>query len=496
MNRLILIFCAVTIFLSSCTKFLEETSPSIVIPTKVTHYSELLYGQGYPTQTTGYNRFSELITDDVQWNHLPNPNPLYGPMREYTRKEGWNVFLFQDDPELDNNNGTDYFWGETYKAIAVCNVVIDGLTNVDDTDERLRKHTKGQAHALRAMHYLSLMNMYGMPYVPGTDSEWGVPIKTSPVAEDRLYKRNTVHEVYALIKADIDSALNLIDSEKKMKLYEMNWYAAMIMATRINLYMKNYDEVIRLGEAYLLKKSELPVSTATLTNGTFMGFTASWSGVTTNPEVVFNFGMSPSTYNSVYSASAGYDAFIPSQSLRQVFAKSLKAGESDQRMTNTTGNTASWFFAVASSQYAPRKIYLNNVMKNTLRTGEVLLNLAEAYAEKGNIAKAVTHLNYLRSSRIRNYIGFVPADFNQASLIEFTREERRRELCFEEHRLADLKRWGMPPLEHQVQDYTGKYRAQLQQGDYGYIFQIPLKERQLNFEIKPIPRPQRVIEPI
>ncbi len=491
-NLLYLLIITITFF-SSCKKFLEETPPSIVIPTKVNHYSELLYGQGYPGSAAGFSKFGELLTDNVQWNHIPNPNPLYGPMRVYSTKEGWGAYLFVNDPESDNVNGSDAFWGDCYKAIAVCNVVIEGLQNVDDDNQALKKHIKGQAHTLRAMHYLNLMNTYGMPYVKGQDSEWGVPIKTTAIAEDRLYKRNSVHEVYSLIRADVDSAMKLCNPELKLKIYEMNWFATMIFASRVHLYMEDYDEVIRIGEQYLIRKSELPVATDNLTNGLFSGFTASWSGIATNPEIVFNYGYSPATYSTVYQASAGYDYFTVSQSLRTLFAKSLKTGESDKRMTNTTGSTASWFFGVGSSQYVPRKIYLNNTRRSSLRTGELVLNLAEAYAKKGNIQKAISHLNYIRASRIQNYQGFAAADFNQQSIVTFTEEERRRELCFEDHRLPDLKRNGMPALEHVIQDFTGRYKATLQQGDFGYIFQIPLKERNLNYEIKLIPRPERDI---
>lgn len=490
-----ILLAAITVF-TSCTKFLEETPPSIVLPANPDHFEELLYGSGYPSVNPGYSKLIELATDDVQWNHIPNPHQLYLPLRDYSTKEGWGAYLFINDPESITSNGTDIFWGECYKSIAVCNVVIEGLAKLKDSNETLRRHIKGQAHTLRAMHYLSLMNMYGMPYIPGKDSEWGVPIKTVTIPEDRLYQRNSVHEVYKLIKADADSGVVLSNPNLKLKIYEMNWFASVILASRVHLYMENYDDVIRLGEEYLVRKSELPPATAALTGGLFTGFTAAWSGVTANPEVVFNYGTNPTPYNTVYQASEGTDYFHVSQSLRDVFAKSLKPGEEDRRMTNTTGNTASWFFGVASGKYVPRKIHNFNTRKSSFRTGELILNLAEAYAKKGDLEKAVTQLNYLRSSRILNYQGFTSAEFTQEPLLAFTQEERRRELCFEDHRLPDLKRYGMPPLEHIIQDHTGKYKVKLEKGDFGYLFQIPLKERNLNYEIKRVPRPDRVIEPI
>ena len=78
-----------------------------------------------------------------------------------------------------------------------------------------------------------------------------------------------------------------------------------------------------------------------------------------------------------------------------------------------------------------------------MRYAEVLLNYAEAIneAEDSETArqKAVEQLNRIRT---RAGVGLLDAaDYDQSTLRERIRKERRVELCFEEHRFFDIKRW-------------------------------------------------------
>lgn len=79
-----------------------------------------------------------------------------------------------------------------------------------------------------------------------------------------------------------------------------------------------------------------------------------------------------------------------------------------------------------------------------MRYAEVLLNYAEAVNEANNSAdareKAIEMLNDIRD-RAGITVDLEAADFTQASLRERIRKERRVELCFEEHRFFDIRRW-------------------------------------------------------
>ncbi|MDR0962819.1 MAG: RagB/SusD family nutrient uptake outer membrane protein [Mediterranea sp.] len=71
------------------------------------------------------------------------------------------------------------------------------------------------------------------------------------------------------------------------------------------------------------------------------------------------------------------------------------------------------------------------------RYAEVLLNAAEAFNEAGQTAEAMSYVNEVRAR-----VG-MPAysGLSQAQLRDRIRNERRIELCFEDHRWHDVRRW-------------------------------------------------------
>ena len=81
-----------------------------------------------------------------------------------------------------------------------------------------------------------------------------------------------------------------------------------------------------------------------------------------------------------------------------------------------------------------------------IRMGEIVLNVAEAYAHLGNESKALEYVNVIRTR------AGIPTWTDMAScrkegyteLIDVVLDERRMELCFEGHRAIDLYRNGKP----------------------------------------------------
>ena len=97
------------------------------------------------------------------------------------------------------------------------------------------------------------------------------------------------------------------------------------------------------------------------------------------------------------------------------------------------------------------------------------------------IGEATTALNTLREKR------FDPEDFeeeefdSQEELIQFIRDERRRELCFEGHRWFDLRRWGMPSISHKwYEDAENISTYRLEEGDLLYTLPIPDEAMNMN----------------
>ena len=89
---------------------------------------------------------------------------------------------------------------------------------------------------------------------------------------------------------------------------------------------------------------------------------------------------------------------------------------------------------------------------------------------------ALADLNKLRENRYdtRN-VAYNKVDYTNAEeLLQFYKDERRRELCFEGHRWFDLRRYGMPELTH-VYFIKADSKQQLVLGkeDPRYVLPIP-----------------------
>ena len=71
------------------------------------------------------------------------------------------------------------------------------------------------------------------------------------------------------------------------------------------------------------------------------------------------------------------------------------------------------------------------------RYAEILLNAAESLKEAGETNKAYQYVNQVRAR-----VGMPPyKDMSQSALRERIHNERRVELCFEDHRFFDERRW-------------------------------------------------------
>lgn len=97
-----------------------------------------------------------------------------------------------------------------------------------------------------------------------------------------------------------------------------------------------------------------------------------------------------------------------------------------------------------TGRVAPKGMDENVSDMFTLRISEAYLNQAEALAMTGDEAGARALIQQLREKRIAvGNVGTVTESGKQ--LIQFIREERRRELCFEGHRWFDLRRYAVCP---------------------------------------------------
>ncbi len=501
------------LIVTGCSDYLKEDSGDLLIPKKVEEYSPMLYAEGYPSEFNDDVAWFKLMTDDVESGRLE----IDSLGETYLDKDG-NAFDILEGGEgkqaytwnVDiEEKLTDNFWNARYENILACNIVIDALPTMEVQDSGKFNHLAGQAYALRAYNYWCLVNTYAVPYAEENMEKAGVILRTTPQVDIQARKRSTLRETYKLINEDFEKAEKYMEgSTAADNIHLLTKPAVWLLGSRIALFQENWDEVIRLGELFMESNAAVydlnSVDPELLTNiNDSKGF-CMMDGLV-NPEIVFTFGNSSYMYDFLAITLSGYSyglGFRPSVEAENSLLKSYEEG--DLRLqayfkSDKPGETDKWgFYTEATYNYQYpikyRRRYSTGAEKpneklfhENWRSVEVLLNLAEAYVRKSNAIdqQAIDLLNSLRRGRISTdkYVDKQMADFkNSDDLLKFIWAERRRELCFEEAmRFWDLRRQGMPEIEHRWYTSWNSYETYtLRQGSPNYVLSIPSSELTYN----------------
>lgn len=495
--------CIAAMALTSCGDFLEPDSESEFVPEDATSLNELLLGEAYQrNDMSGFNIFLGLLEDDIEAAPYQTPNEGFDG-NLYLAPYTWQPDMFKMMEEAGAGHINMY---ETYyEVILGANAVIDHLGKISDTEENKNK-VKAQAYALRGFYYLNLVNIFAPPYSADPEA-LGVPLKLSSgieASEDYL-KRKSVAEVYAQILDDLHTAeaayLSLPESEQWSDNYRTSLPMVQLTLSRTYLYMENWEKAAEYAKLVmdnsrfkLVDLNSIPltgVNDAGETVRTYMTFPTYSSSETIwpygNVEDMFKWTYDGANTSNSITGNKMHAYFQASKELLDTYV------DYDLRLTRyivqaPTGasngelmHMAYGKINVGTNYYLPQNAV--GVFGRCMRLSEAYLNYAEAMAMLGGngIAEATDALNALREKR------FDPEDFeaeafsSQDELIQFIRDERRRELCFEGHRWFDLRRWGMPSIKHKWHnsaESSDTYR--LEEGDLMYAVPIPDEAMNMN----------------
>jgi len=451
---------------SSCDDFLEEKPKDRIIPQSVQDYDELFYGEAYMRNEPLVADYLDLMTDDVKCV-VTNSTSSWGAD---DRENGYGYFAWQIDPELaiSGARNNDKAWEWFYHSILMCNMTLNDLPGVSGAEDD-KEDLMAEAHFMRAWDYFMLVNIYGEPYNESTAStDLGVPFNDVTGMEDKKFERSSVAFIYDSIEKDLEASIALfLSSNKEKDHFRANLSAAYLLASRVALYKKNYKKAIELSNLGLAGKSTL-YDLQSSSEDSFINYK--------NPEILFSYGNYYVQFNILGYRSISY--FPISDELASLFeANDLreKIFFDDNMPNKSEQSTKTGIFGFA------------------MRTAELYLNRAEAYAEKGEIDNAMKDVNELRKYRLSSNDITLSASTKEEA-IQIVRDERRKELCFERHRWFDLRRWGRPSLTHifikdkknnVVETYV------LEKEDSAYTLSLPYAVILHNKEIKNIDRPER-----
>lgn len=371
-------------------------------------------------------------------------------------------------------------WENYYTAVAKCNVVISGITLIEDPSTTLQDYL-GQAYTLRAYSYLELVRRWNSIVITEPTDPNAPPVFTA----DRAAKE----DVYNLIISDLQAAIPILKSRSENgDATLMSKGLANMLLAEANLDMGNWQDAADAADAVINEGSYQLQSLDYI-----FGLEGGKSGEENNNELVFSWGFTPNApnysqytsvhYNSLYDRLDGvartmeqggrpWGRFSPTDYYWNLFdaddgrlqawhklewifddADNLPPGRNlgdvatIDDLVNQFGNDP---IKTRYLEPVPTKFWENGEYGRTVAEGEGYRNIivyrlsnayllaAEAYWQLGQNGNATIRLNTLRER------AFGDATHNFASVdMETLVEEHARELGHEGHRWAFLKRLGI-----------------------------------------------------
>lgn len=269
-----IVFIGLFLVSVSCSDFLEPKSQNEYVPENAVSLNEMLLGEAYARADYSNCLFSlqTILDDDVTCSTLPYPvysgaNNVEGYHALYSWQP--DMFTTMENVGLYNDNSSNP-WKAYYDLILGCNAALDYIDDVVGTDEEVAL-VKAQAHALRALYYFNLVNLFGEPYSHNKEA-LGVPLKLTSELTTDYPLRNTVEEVYEQIERDLDAAeeyyLALPEDMQYKQDFRTNLPMVQLLKSRVFLHMERWAEaaeyanrVITEWEFSLVDLNTLPTPT-------------------------------------------------------------------------------------------------------------------------------------------------------------------------------------------------------------------------------------------
>jgi len=464
LKNICILFTAV-IGLTSCAKsYLNELPPTAIpVTSSITTVGDMADAvNGMYSTMRSINSFGAnipIIGDELADNtYVSFSNSGY-----WLNEESYNI----------NNTNTEAagIYQQCYISILQANRII--AANIPVTSDVLQ--LKGEAYASRALNYLALVNTFATPATVSTTAP-GVPIVTSPEYITGAFikpARATVGAVYAQIISDLDSAylimpaagttLHPISSDYISK------YAAKAIESRAYLFEGNYANAITAAQLVVQNGGYTLVTAPNL-----VSYWGNPAAITNKVETIFELELNLANNNGFQSFDNFYNQGGYGQNL--VF----------QALYNLYTPTDSRINLFLLNQPSRAGVVLNkwiNTLSGTdrdnikiIRYSEVILNLAEAYAQTGDNVNGQKYANMVAQTRDPSFTGYTDIG---AQLVTDVLNEKRKEFVGEGFRWYDLNRLQLT-ITRPVQTGAITYFTPIPTSDYRRIFPIPIGEIDAN----------------
>ncbi|OPC04485.1 carbohydrate-binding protein SusD [Elizabethkingia meningoseptica] len=359
-----------------------------------------------------------------------------------TNKYGFNsAYAFTD---LVNNTGgrSSFIWNLFYSAINNMNNVLNRIDATEGSQEK-KNQVKGQAKAFRAFCYLNLASFYQFSYQKDK-SALTVPVYTQPATINSVgNKRASLEEIYTLVKSDLLDAKNLLKSYKRNNKdkIDLSVVNGLLARTYLNTgeWAKAADAANEARAGYgFMAPEKYAEGFNDIGNAEWI-----WGHGQTQEQSGESYAFH---YLDVSSSGSYYYSFMADPYFKDLFDKN----DIRYQLFEWDGlKGREGLLRYKKFKFKPNLI--GDIVY--MRSAEMYLIAAEAYARSGNVSEAVANLNLLKSARKANlYNGIQNAD----AVLNEVLIERRKELFGEGFSLSDIIRTQGKVVRNSYTDANGK----------------------------------------
>ena len=230
---------------SACSDWVDVKTKGSLVPEETENYRYLMNNTENFRWTLSYH---DVASDDIDISDPAQQEAIYETNKFIP------VYTWADEIYSQSENDTEM--NKVYQVIYNCNVVIDEVMDSKNGTNEEKLEIRAEALVHRAEAYLTLVNVYGVPYNAATAStDQGVPLLTTPRVEGAL-PRASVEKVYEQIFKDLDDAFEYLPDVAEFNFYPGKC-AIYALRARAYLLMGNYTEAKKNAQEALKLKSTL-----------------------------------------------------------------------------------------------------------------------------------------------------------------------------------------------------------------------------------------------
>lgn len=424
MKRTIYIIASAAL-LAACSALDQDPSTSVTTETAITDVEDLANAVNGAYYVATYGTMLTMGSE------LAIYGDLIGPDSYQPSSSGQNASRIARFSLTPNDTYNAYYY--LYAALASVNSALEKGLELED--QKGAAQYIAELYGMRALFHFHLAVLFAPLPTSESSNRMGIVLSDKVFGITYIGERATLDDTYAFIVNDltesVDSGLN-----KERKTGHMNYWAALGLRARANLYRGEYDAALKDCEEII---SQSPYSLYGIEE-----YPKVWSQQGSS-EMMMEY-LQTDTYNAqryspgYYTSPKGYSEYGVSPE----FYSWMTSDPSDIRascvadMTLVPDGETDYHTGYYPTKYpgnagASVPIYVNNI--KVMRLAEIYLIAAEAALKAGE--DAARWINRLRSSRITGY-----EDVDVVTLKDII-DERRKELFAEGQIAFDFWRNGL-----------------------------------------------------